>query len=214
MSNRDWYRSKTWSDEDKEAFFARLKRSRKPFHKAQYIRIQALQLEEAGLVHEAISLLEMLVAEWPVRSQLATAHHQRGRCLAALGRHDEALQAYREAFAAQRAAPGFKTFAHLDFGELIVSLQRHDLFDDVLDRFAEFAGYERLPVLAYRLFTSLALIHESRRDLASAKRYACEALEAAAKTESPFRYHRKLGLVGEQSSDIEGRLRRLASSTH
>jgi tetratricopeptide (TPR) repeat protein len=211
MSSDDWFRLKTWTDADRQAFFARFKRSRK---KAQYLRIQALHLEEAGLSQEAIGLLEMLVSDWPERSQLAQAHYQRGRCLTAQRRHDDALQAYRDAFAAQRAFPGIKNFAHLDFGELALALRRRDLYDEVLARIEEFAGCERFPILEYRLFTTLALIHEARREIASAKEYARKALEAAAKTEAPFINHRKLGLVGEQSSDTEARLLRLAARTH
>jgi hypothetical protein len=40
----DWYRRKTWTAEDREEFFTRLRRSRGAFHKAQYARIQAFEL--------------------------------------------------------------------------------------------------------------------------------------------------------------------------
>ena len=42
----EWFRRKTWTQEDREAFFARLKRSRGLFHKAQYLRVQAYELAE------------------------------------------------------------------------------------------------------------------------------------------------------------------------
>ena len=42
--NDDWFRRKTWTPKDREEFFARLRRSRGAFHKAQYARIQAYEL--------------------------------------------------------------------------------------------------------------------------------------------------------------------------
>lgn len=57
MGRDDWYRRTTWTSEDAEAFFDRLNRSRGLESKAQYVRIQALDLEEAGLIEPASSLL-------------------------------------------------------------------------------------------------------------------------------------------------------------
>jgi hypothetical protein len=47
MAN-DWYRKTTWSEADQADFFARFKRSRTPYNKAQYLRIQANYLEGVG----------------------------------------------------------------------------------------------------------------------------------------------------------------------
>jgi hypothetical protein len=139
---------------------------------------------------------------------------QRARCLRASHRHDDALAAYREAFAAERAFPNARTDAYLGFGGLVVALERLDLYDEVLATIDEFGGNELFPFQQYKLFVILAFISDARGDDASARRYARQALEAAEQTESPFRYHRKLGLVGEQQPEVRERLLRLASDRH
>ena len=42
----EWYRKQTWTKEDEEDFFQHLKRARGEFHKAQYLKIQAVTLYE------------------------------------------------------------------------------------------------------------------------------------------------------------------------
>jgi tetratricopeptide (TPR) repeat protein len=207
----EWFRRKTWSGEDEAAFFDKLKRVRSAGSKAQYLRIQAFHLQEEGLFLPALKLLDTMVSELPEPLQLAQAQMQRGECLAALDRHDEALAAYRHAFAAQRSFPNALTNAYLGFGELVLMLERRDLYDEVLARIEEFGGEEAFPFLRYRLSVIFAFISDDRGDSASARRYARRALDAAAETESPFRYHRKLGLVRKQVPEIRKRLLRLAS---
>src|SRR5262245_4018263 len=78
-----WYRRTSWSDLDRRAFFDRLARSRTRGNKAQYLRIQAVHLEETGrpaLVRAALELLDMVVREWPEPSEVAQAYHQQATC--------------------------------------------------------------------------------------------------------------------------------------
>ena len=68
MGRHDWYRRTTWSQTDREAFHARLKRSRSEEGKAQYLRIQALHLQETGdpeRIAAAVELLDELLAKYP-----------------------------------------------------------------------------------------------------------------------------------------------------
>ena len=85
----EWFRRTSWGRDAKEAFCARFKRSRSTFHKAQYLRIQALHLQETRqqpLVEAALDLLAELQTNHPDPSQLAQAHHQRAQCLDILDR--------------------------------------------------------------------------------------------------------------------------------
>ena len=85
MGDDTWYRPRTWSDEDQAAFFAKLQRSRSGFHKAQYCRIQAYELQQAGSYKAALQLLDLLLAEWPTDAQKAAAFHQRAMYAEKLG---------------------------------------------------------------------------------------------------------------------------------
>ncbi len=111
-----WFRRKTWTQEDREAFFARLKRSRGLFHKAQYLRVQAYELAETGkqeAIAAALELIEMLIRDYPVPFELACAHLLRAECLASRNDLAGAVESYRHSLEAQRALPNVHANAHL-----------------------------------------------------------------------------------------------------
>jgi tetratricopeptide (TPR) repeat protein len=120
MSKTEWFRRSTWSDADREDFNARLKRSRGDGNKAQYLRIQAGHLADAGHHAVAIELLDRLFAEFPQRIELAQAHSQKAESLAQLGQTEAAVKEYRAALQTERDFPNVQTNAWLDFGWLIV----------------------------------------------------------------------------------------------
>ncbi|MDP9351810.1 MAG: hypothetical protein M3P51_09770 [Chloroflexota bacterium] len=215
MSHAEWFRRSTWTAEDKADFTARLKRSRGSSNRAQYLRIQALHLQEIGteaLLQAALGLLNQLITDYPDPLQLASAFHQRAQCLSDLGRYPEALESYRSAFVARRAMPNVHDDAYLDFGELVLALRRSDLYDEALSALEEFGGDEMFPAHRYQAAMIRALIADERGDSTTARRYAEEALKAADATQSPFRYHRKLGLVRFVLPDVFARLRALAAA--
>ena len=199
MGRHDWYRRRQWTDEDRGAFRARFARSRGAGNKAQYLLIQAetlLSTGSADLVLPALELAEEMLREHPEKLFLSNAHYIVARCLVALGRENEALAAYRDSFAARRNGPGVQNAACLDFAWLIVERGRHDLYEEALKTLDEFAGdFEMLPVCAYRSSAARALIWVAKGDTEQARAFARQAIDAAAKRESPFRYHRDLGLV-------------------
>ena len=132
MSKTEWYRRSTWTDFDREEFNARLQRSRGTGNKAQYLRIQASHLAEAGLHAAAIELFDRLLAEFPERIELALAHLQRAQSLAKLGRTGPAIDEYRAALQAERDFPNVQTNAWLSFGWFAVEEQLTELYDEVL----------------------------------------------------------------------------------
>jgi hypothetical protein len=215
MNPPEWYRRSTWTAEDQADFSARLKRSRGSSSKAQHLRIQALHLQEIGteeLLQAALRLLDELINNYPDPLQLASAFHQRAQCLSDLGRYPEALESYRSAFRARRAMPNVHDDAYLDFGELVLALKRSDLNAEALSALDEFGGDEMFPAHQYQAAMIRALIADERGDSATARKHAEEALRAAEATESPFRYHRKLGLVRFVNPDVFVRLRALAAA--
>jgi len=209
---RDWFRRQSWSEGDRADFQRRLSRVRSSRNKAQYLRVQAVCLKDAGtqnLLHPALELLDQLLKDVPERTELAIAHMLRAECLVRLHRNDEAVDAYRAALAAQRAFPTVGTDADLGLGELALALGRTDLYTETLEALEEFGAHKPFPVQQYRAAAISACISESRGDLEAARRFAEKALAAAAQKESPFRHHRELGLAGALESGLEARLRRL-----
>jgi len=212
MAKPEWFRRATWTLQDQVEFQQRLTRSRSTFHKAQYLRIQALHLAEVGtqpLLEAAIGLLDQLLAQFPEPFEVPMAHKQRARCLSDLGRHDEALDAYEAAIVAQRAHPNVHCGIPVAYAELVVSLRRLDRYARVevlLDEFPPTPG-PQFPAEEYAYAAVRAFLAAARMDRAAARDYASQALAAAAKTEAPFRYHRKLGLVSFADPDVLAQLR-------
>lgn len=212
---KDWFRRTTWSSEDRADFDLRLGRSRTAFHKSQYLRIQAHHLANDAkppLYEAALELLDRLLRDFPDSSQLGEACRQRGACLAATQRTDEAFGAYQDALAAERSFPGIRGTAYLDCAELVLVIGRADLYPELLDLTVSRGSAEIFPLGRYRAFCSAALLADRLGRSANAQSFARQALAAAAQKESPFRYHRTLGLVDRPDEDIQRLLSQLAGS--
>lgn len=117
MGREDWYRRTSWTTDDQSDFFGRLKRARGTYSKAQYLRIQALYLQQSGLYAEAVRLLNLLQAEYAEETQATAAFLQKAECLWSIGDRPGAFDAYVEALAAQRRYPNSISLVALSFAE-------------------------------------------------------------------------------------------------
>jgi tetratricopeptide (TPR) repeat protein len=214
MSKTEWFRRTTWSAADREEFNASLMRSRGDGNKAQYLRIQAAHLAEAGQYVGAIELLDRLFAEFPERVEMAPAHAQKAESLAKMGQIQAAVQEYRTALQSERDFPTVRTNAWLDFGWLVLEQQLTQLYDEVARVLEEFCGEGglRLPMIEYRYATLQSLLADARGEKNRAREFARQALAEAAKDHSGLRYHATVGLVGSERNTFANRLRALADS--
>jgi tetratricopeptide (TPR) repeat protein len=213
MGKTEWFRRTSWTEVDRLEFRVRLERSRSPFHKAQYLRIQAHHLEcdaDPPQVGAALELLEELLREYPEPSQVGEVHRQRGSCLAKLGHLEQALRSFQAALDAERRYPGVQGTAYLDYAEVVLQLGRSELYEDALACLGQRAEKTPFPITQYRSDVATAFLCERLGRTAEARAAATQALAAAAKTESPFRYHRRLGLVEDADPNVQGHLLRLA----
>ena len=211
----EWFRRTSWEPDAKEAFYARLKRTRSTFHKAQYLRIQALHLQETRqhpLVEAALDLLAELLTNHPDQSQLAQAHHQRAQCLDILDRPLEAVAAFRAAIDAQRATPHLHTQAPNDFGMFCVKRQLESLLAEAVRYLDEFAREPTFPVEDFRANAVRSIEAAHRGDATGAQRFASAALAAAAQRHSGFQHHADLGLVGSADDDLLARVTALSAA--
>jgi len=196
-AQNEWYRRSTWTPRDREEFDARLARSRGQHRKAQYLRLQAYHLHETGdarLLPAALELLDRLVSEFPDPLQLGLAFSLRADLLIDLGQSDAAMAAYENALAARRSFPHFSDDAYLGYVELVLALKRDTLYDAaqrILDEFP----VGPFPIQIFRDAGARALLAAARGETDDAREWARTALEAAERSQSPFRYRRRLGLV-------------------
>jgi hypothetical protein len=130
MAKIDWFRNSDWNAEIEKAFFAKLARARS---KTQYLKIQALHLEEK---HPEVSLrlLNMVIHDFKDeqyhRIHRAQAYDAMAKCCLRLNRKEEALDAFHRSFEAERAVSNVKTNAYLEFGIFIVENELTELYDE------------------------------------------------------------------------------------
>ena len=214
MTPNDWFRRTTWTDRDRHEFDVRLKRCRSPRKVAQYLRIQASHLAEAGQYGASAGLLDRLFVECPDKIQLAQAHAQKAAILAKLNDIDGAIQEYRAALQAEREFPNVHTNARLDFGWFVVKHDLAEFYDEALRTLGEFrdeAGL-KFPATEFRYLAIQALIADSRGEKDHASGFARDALREAARVHSGVSRHPDVGLVGSVPKTVKDRLQSLAGA--
>lgn len=212
MPRVEWFRRTEWNAEVERDFFARLERSRSRFHRAQYLRIQALELIRAGgpqRLRKALELLDILISRYPEPFELPGAYKHRGQALAELGDVDGALAALRDAMAADKQSRPM-VGAHLDFGMLVVAAKREELYPEALQALEKYGGNEAFPYMRYQasVIRAIALKHARLDD--AAREQARRAVEEAARTHSGFRYHPTVGLVRIKDRELHEHIVELA----
>jgi tetratricopeptide (TPR) repeat protein len=213
MSRHDWYRQTVWSPTQETSFFQRLARSRSPFHRAQYLRIQALTLAQTGQpsnLRVALGLLERIFADYPDAFDVAMAYLQAARCHDALGNIEAASQHFEQALAEQSKSPNYQTGVTLEFPWFIVRHGMVELYDRALEVLVNVDSV--FPIQRFKECTCRALIADHRGERVAAEASAQAALQAAGLRRSPFARHPSVGLVGDEHSEWIERLEALAST--
>ena len=214
MPDTGWYRRTTWSAKDQMDFRARFGRSRSAANKAQYLRIQALHLQQAGgrdLLRAALDLLDEVLRDYPERSELASVYLQQGECLEALGHGSDAIDTLRRSLETQRSFPFSRNWAHLVFGEMVLRHGRRELYPEALQALADLGDLDDLPIEKYRHQAIRASILDDLGRSDEACEAATLALTASSLTKSPLRNHPRVGLVGSPDPGLQQRLMAIAA---
>jgi len=208
MSHEDWYRNTDWDALTEEAFRARLSRSRST--RPQYLHIQAGYLADRYPT-AALQLIEEYFAtgdDVHVPIALCT----QARSYRTLGDVDGAIAAYKRALDWEEAHPNYISTARVDLPHLIavkfITREYEYALDILTTRFKPMD--HQFPSARYLWNGCCALIADALGRHADAREFAERALRAAAETESPFRYHRSVGVVRSTSDDFGRRVERLA----
>ena len=208
MGRDDWYRSTHWDSETEAAFRAKLARSRTS--RPQYLRIQASYL--AGNFPKAALRLIDEYFETGDEFDVPNALCARAEASLALGERGEAVSAYKQALEWEEAHPRHISTARVDLPKLVALDRLANEYDYALDilttRFTPMD--HQFPSTRYTWNGSCALIMHEQGQLVEARELAERALRAAMETESPFRYHRTVGVVRGTSDDFGQRIKRIA----
>ena len=202
MSSEDWYRNREWSEEIENKFFGKLRRARR---KEQYLRIQAGTIAKA-YPDVALSLLEQYF-DLNDNFDGAQAYCDAAAAYIAKGDIEAAVSSYSKALEHESTFPKLLTDAYILYPLLIVENKIINLYssaNDVLDRHQERLIF---PVDHFRWHAAKAIIAAEFGNSDQAANHAGKAFDAAKIKKSGFRFHQKLGLVGDEYKGVVNKLR-------
>jgi tetratricopeptide (TPR) repeat protein len=211
--DQSWYRRTSWTAADQAQFEERIRRSRGPDSKAQYMRIQADTLRQTAkpeLLRAALELLQRSFREFPGAMDCALAFECAGQCCEQLGDHERAIDFYQRALARERDFPGIGTNACFRLGKLVAEHRRSDLYDDALAALERF-GRPAFPWHAYMTNAIRGIITAARGDRSLARKFAQVAMEAAQVRDAGWGRD-GTGVVNDQDTRLHEMIRQLASA--
>ena len=193
----DWFRNTSWSEAIEQAFDEKLRRARR---KEQYLRIQASTIAQSH-PEVALRLLDRYF-EMAEDFDHAQAHVDRAKAFLALNRIDDAIRSYESALERESVFPNLLTQAYLDLPYLIATRRVRSRYPRALQLLDAHKSRLMFPVDHFRWHATHALIDRDLLDSNTARTHAEQALDAAARDHSGFRYHPPVGLVTKQYDEL------------
>jgi tetratricopeptide (TPR) repeat protein len=215
MAKKDWYRNKTWSPEIEADFEEHLKRARGTFSKAQYVKVQGIELlntDDKSNHEQALKLLQRVIEEYPMEKMMVE------------GSLDSLADHYLEIEDLEKAEYHFRILLKLrkkqssetyEMGEL--KLAKTILKSNQADKFDEACKYLiKHSKTAFTFnnerfyFAELgALLCEKMKKHEEASVFARKALELSRVTAPDFSRHKDIGLVDASEHQLKT-LRKIA----
>lgn len=207
MAKDDWFRNKRWNEAIETSFFEKLSRARSQGD--QYLAIQALTLAKHD-PHATLRLVDHYFRTRKMEFHDIQALSARARAYRALGKQAEAINAYKSILAREAEHPSHKTTTYVEFPYFVAIEQIESAYDLAVDVLETRKGDIAFPLDRFMWHAAYALIALRRDDRSLAKEHAQQALTAAGRTKSDFRYHQHVGLVGKEHQAVIDELSRLA----
>lgn len=197
----DWYRKKTWTNEDEEHFFAKLTRALKT-SRAQYLKIQAIELIETKNTNNldvAETLLNQMLSEYPEdKFNRSSALNSLGEIYELRNDLETALSYYKKSIEFEKEYPNVQTQSYLSYSELNIKLKNTDEFEEIQRILKPKLEESIFPIQKYKISSILSIIHKHKGEMETAKKYKAMADENANAETSGLRYHKYLGIVKER----------------
>jgi tetratricopeptide (TPR) repeat protein len=205
----DWYRRKTWTENDEIEFYAKLNRARKD-GRVQYLKIQAIELietKEENLIDVAESLLNKYLYEFP------EDNFNRSSCLGKLGeiyllRNSplKALENFKKAIEFEKIYPNVITQATIKFSEIVIENNieaEYKYVEEILMNKINSENGLTFNNEKYIVYSILSIINKENGNNKIAKEYAEIAEQSVNLESSGFTYHKKLGIVTKRNSILD-----------
>ncbi len=203
MSREDWYRNTEWSQETQDAFWARWRRSRSDFHKAQYLKFQGCTLAnqpDLRIAENGRALLHQVIREFPNETmQVGGSWDGLGHSFEKHRMLNDALIAYKRCIDVFDAYTGnVDTGADIHFAYLVATEQMWEHIDQArayINNRIDADESNPFPLHWFRIYAAKALIEHHRGNKLSACDAAREAIGAAEIKRTGLKYHSDLGVV-------------------
>ncbi|WP_199119245.1 hypothetical protein [Pedobacter sp. ASV28] len=205
MREKEWFRGDDWDVETQMLFESKLKRSRDPYNKAQYLRIKAsylLDSKDQDKQIEGCKLMGRVISEYPNEiSHVMFAYEQLGDYYFTEKKYIESELNYRQSvsFYRKNGRGGSSGIGDIKLAETIVKTEQSSKFSEMysllVDEFKENGGSLSLNDDIFRYYSVLAKISIKLNKNEAAKEYAQKALELALIKEPQLDNHPKLGVV-------------------
>jgi hypothetical protein len=202
----DWYRHESWNEAVEKEFFAKLARARS--QRDQYLAIQALTIAK-GDPQTALRLVDIYFETKKTSSDDLGALTAKANALLASNQIDLAINTMKEILAIERIKPNRKTNTYVDYPFIVATQGLSAEYADALAVLDERKSDLAFPVSKFKWHAAKALIHRALQNLDDAKQQAGLALEAAQVKNSKLRYHRGLGLVGNEYKDMVAEMQKI-----
>ena len=173
----DWYRRKTWTKADEEEFFAKLRRARE-YGRAQYLRVQAIELIETKkeyLLEVAETLLNKILNDYPDKlTEISQTYNSLGEIYKLREDYEKAIQYFQKSLDFEKGFPNVITTAYLNFSETVIRAEKTELFDEVENLLTEKINRDTLkfPIQNYIMYSVMTVISEYKGDFEQARIYA------------------------------------------
>ncbi|WAC47479.1 hypothetical protein OVA03_12295 [Asticcacaulis sp. SL142] len=210
MSSEDWYRNETWEEDIEAAFFAKLKRSRS--QRDQYLVIQAVYLKDK-FPDKALELIDIYFETKSTIYHDGRAWDVRRDVYLAVEKYDDAINCMKISLQIERENPKFQGTSATMYPYLIATRAIKHEYESVLAFLDSIELKSPFPDAHFKWNAALGLIHADLKNIPKSKYHAKLALEAAEVKQSPFRYHRSLGVVGHEHSDTIRKLEKILTAT-
>jgi tetratricopeptide (TPR) repeat protein len=207
MTKDDWFRSEVWVEATRDRFEARLARSRTPFHRAQYLRIQGLTLTETNTQREITAgrgLLERVITDFPDEVlEVAGAHSALADSYLRENHLRDAIEHLRLCLTLE-SGRSFQHRAELRLAEVLLAENPPDAsLDEVaalLDKATEQAFFHSE---AWRIAVARARLRAKQGDRRGAAAHAEEALTLLADNTPKLPRHPDVGLITADPETIK-----------
>ena len=205
MAN-EWYRKTNWTKDDENDFFLKLKRAQK-YNRPQYLRIQAATLYSTNnneLLDASLSLLKKYFDEYPDNKfERSSSFNLMGDIYCKMGKYEAAFEHYKNAIDFEIIYPQVTTDAYLKYSELVVQLNKTELFENVKELLLDRTKELDFPKDKYIKNAILSIIYKNKNNSERANYYRNLAEEAAHAENSDLRWHKKLGLVNNRNKLLD-----------